>query len=130
VYHYAGKRLASSCVVKVWNITLTLCVQVLVIARAKADAIVRKLKETNSYLRPGYLVTCDQVRPIDAQTDCHPSATEQVGMAVGGGVVTSTSLAAFAHAGIRLPAWTDPKQGAVQCCLNKVPRASHTWPTL
>jgi hypothetical protein len=35
--------------------------QVLVLAHAKADAIVRKLKESDSYMRPGYLVTCDQV---------------------------------------------------------------------
>lgn len=35
--------------------------QVLVLSRAKADAIVRKLKASDAYLKPGYLVTCDQV---------------------------------------------------------------------
>jgi Maf-like protein len=35
---------------------------VLVLAHAKADAIVKKLQASESLLKPGYLVTCDQAR--------------------------------------------------------------------
>jgi hypothetical protein len=34
---------------------------VMMLAHAKADAIMKKLKDSGSMIRPGYLVTCDQV---------------------------------------------------------------------
>lgn len=34
---------------------------VMVLAHAKADAILKKLKDSGAFMRPGYLVTCDQV---------------------------------------------------------------------
>lgn len=37
---------------------------VLAIAHAKAKAITKKLKDSDSLIRPGYLVTCDQVRSL------------------------------------------------------------------
>lgn len=40
---------------------------VLVLAHAKADAIVKKLKASSSLVTPGYLVTCDQVRVFAKQ---------------------------------------------------------------
>lgn len=34
---------------------------VMLLAHAKADAILKKLKDSGSFIQPGYLVTCDQV---------------------------------------------------------------------
>jgi Maf-like protein len=43
---------------------------VLVLAHAKADAIVKKLQASSSLLKPGFLVTCDQVWQSSEQASC------------------------------------------------------------
>lgn len=43
---------------------------VMMLAHAKASAIAKKLKDSGSYIKPGYLVTCDQVAPLPCRDPC------------------------------------------------------------
>jgi predicted house-cleaning NTP pyrophosphatase (Maf/HAM1 superfamily) len=50
---------------------------VVVLAEAKAQAIVKKLKESGSFLRSGYLVTCDQVQICLLPIACCSAANDK-----------------------------------------------------
>lgn len=50
---------------------------VMLLAHAKADAIMKKLRDSGSYIRPGYLVTCDQVVVHNHELREKPESAEE-----------------------------------------------------